>query len=225
MPDDTPRLVTALGEHPRRRGRFVVEISGEPIATITADSIAELELRVGRGVTERTLDALRVHDARTTLMDRALRLLAVRGRSTVEISRALTRARERPRPEDVHWVVQTLTERGYLDDARFADQFVRDRAAARGWARQRMRQELRRRGVKAADTDAAFETASEDAVVDDEAAAQAAAAKWRRTHTSRDPERDRQRLYGFLARRGFDPDVIRAAMRMALRDGEGDVPS
>lgn len=224
MSDQLEHLVTAIEEHPRRRGRFVVAVAGEPVATVTADSVAELELRLGRVVSERTIEALRVHDARTALMDRALRLLAVRARSTAEISRALTRARERPRPEDVHWVVHTLTERGYLDDARFADQFVRDRATSRGWARQRLRQELRRRGVNGPATDEAFANASDDALVDDAAAAQAAAAKWRRTHASRDPERDRLRLYAFLARRGFDADVIRSAIRTVLRDAEADAP-
>ena len=37
-----------------------------------------------------------------------------------------------PRPDDVRWVIRALSERGYLDDARFAEQFVRDRASMRG---------------------------------------------------------------------------------------------
>jgi regulatory protein len=115
-------------------------------------------------------------------------------------------------------VITTLSEHGYLDDARFADQFVRDRAASRGWAKHRLRQELRKRGVPQSTVDPALAQADEETVLDDERSATEAARKWRRTHSARDPERDGQRLYGFLARRGFSPDVIRRAMRVALGD-------
>jgi regulatory protein len=135
------------------------------------------------------------------------------------------RAKDRPAADDVKWVITTLTERGYLDDARFASQFVRDRAANRGWAKHRLRQELRKRGVDQTSIEPALEQADDDAAIDDNSAAAAAAAKWRRTHSARDPQKDRQRLYGFLARRGFSPDVIRSAMQKVLDHSEDGAES
>ncbi|MEW5919222.1 MAG: regulatory protein RecX, partial [Gemmatimonadota bacterium] len=152
---------------------------------------------------------------------KALRLLAVRARTTTELKQSLVRAKDRPAVEDVQWVITTLTERGYLDDARFADQFVRDRASGRGWAKHRLRQELRKRGLSQNRIEPALAQADEDAAIDDTRSAAAAAAKWRRTHAARDPQKDRQRLYGFLARRGFSPDVIRSAMDAVL-DEKGE---
>jgi regulatory protein len=170
------------------------------------------------------LDALRVHDRRTAVLDRALRLLAVRGRTTSELSKTLWRSTDRPLPDDISWVIHVLSERGYLDDARFANQFVRDHAASRGWGKERLRKELRRRGVAMAQIESALAEARDDAALDDTRAASAVVQKWRRTHAARDPQRDGQRLYGFLARRGFSPDVIRAAMRGALSEGEAESP-
>ncbi|MGH7710688.1 MAG: regulatory protein RecX [Gemmatimonadaceae bacterium] len=223
MPNESEQTVTAIEEHPKRRGRFVISIGDEPIATVPAETIAELHIRLGATLDPRNLDALRVHDRRTVLLDRALRLLAVRARATSELTRRLLRAKDRPRADDMQWVVRTLTERGYLDDARFADQFVRDHAAGRGWGKHRLQTELRRRGVSQANMEPALSQADDDAALDDMRSAAAVAQKWRRTHSARDPERDRQRLYGFLARRGFAPDVIRAAMHAVLV--EGDVES
>ncbi len=224
MPDAEPDIVTSIVEHPRRRGRFVVVSGATELATVTTDVIAEMKIHVGRALDSRTLDALRVHDRRTAVLDRALRLLSVRGRATSELSRALQRAKDRPLADDVKWAIRRLTEQGYLDDARFADQFVRDRAVARGWGKGRLRQELRRRGVAPAHVEPALSQADEDAALDDSRSALEVARKWRRTHSARDPDRDRQRLYGFLARRGFSPDVIRDAMRAALTDRGSDSP-
>lgn len=224
MTDEPADTVTSIDEHPKRRGRFVISVSREPIAIVPAEAIAELKVRVGDILAAHALDALRVYDRRTALLDRALRLLAVRGRTTSELSRKLNRSTDRPLPDDVRWVIQVLAERGYLDDARFANQFVRDQAAARGWGKERLRKELRRRGVAGAQIESALADAKDDAALDDTRAARAVAEKWRRTHAARDPQRDRQRLYGFLARRGFSPDVIRAAMHGALSEGETESP-
>jgi regulatory protein len=220
MPDAD--VVTSIFEHPKRRGRYVIVTGATEIATVTADVIAELQVHVGKALEPRMLAALLVHDRRTAVLDRALRLLSVRGRATSELSRALLRAKDRPRADDVNWAIRRLTEQGYLDDARFAEQFVRDRAVARGWGKGRLRQELRRRGVAPAHVEPALSQADEDAALDDSRSAHEVARKWRRTHSARDPDRDRQRLYGFLARRGFSPDVIRDAMSAALTDRGSD---
>ncbi len=224
MPDDEADVVTSIVEHAKRHGRFVIVSGATELGTVTADVISELQLHVGKALDARTLDALRVHDRRTAVLDRALRLLSVRGRATSDLSRALLRAKDRPLADDVKWAIRRLTEQGYLDDARFADQFVRDRAATRGWGKGRLRQELRRRGVAPSHVEPALSQADEDAALDDSRSAVEVARKWRRTHSARDPDRDRQRLYGFLARRGFSPDVIRDAMRAALADGGAESP-
>lgn len=224
MPDNTADTITSIAEHPRRRGRFVISVSREPFATVTAEAIAELKVRLGDVLAPHVLDALRVHDRRTAVLDRALRLLAVRGRTTSELSKTLRGSTDRQLPDDISWVIHALSERGYLDDARFANQFVRDHAASRGWGKERLRKELRRRGVAMAQIESALAEARDDAALDDTRAASAVVQKWRRTHAARDPQRDGQRLYGFLARRGFSPDVIRAAMRGALSEGEAESP-
>ncbi len=224
MPDDEADIVTSIVEHAKRRGRFVIVSGATEVATVTAEVISELQIHVGKALDVRTLDALRVHDRRTAVLDRALRLLSARGCATSELSRALLRGKDRPLADDVKWAIRGLTEQGYLDDARFADQFVRDRAATRGWGKGRLRQELRRRGVAPSHVEPALSQADEDAALDDSRSALEVARKWRRTHSARDPDRDRQRLYGFLARRGFSPDVIRDAMRAALADEGAESP-
>lgn len=222
MPNETRSTVTAIAEHPKRPGRYVVCVDGSELATVSLETLAQLSIRTGEELGPKVIDALRAEDRRTAVLDKALRLLSIRARTTADLKQALLRSKDRPNAADVNWVISALTARGYLDDARFADQFVRDRAASRGWGKHRLRQELRKRGVPQTSVEPALSQADEDAVVDDERAATLAASKWRRTHAARDPQKDRQRLYGFLARRGFSPDVIRVAMRMVLNESEAD---
>ncbi len=109
-------------------------------------------------------------------------------------------------------VVTDLTARGYLDDARFARQWVEARAA-RGYGPARLTAELRARGVAASLVAAAL--ASLDPGVEIE---RARAAARRRLPALRAGRADRaaSRLRDHLLRRGFDAGVVARVVREVL---------
>jgi regulatory protein len=73
-----------------------------------------------------------------------IRLLAMRDHSRVELERKLI---ERDFPQDlIAGCLDELSARGYIDDARFAEHYVRMRIQ-RGFGPLRIRQELRERGI------------------------------------------------------------------------------
>lgn len=141
--------------------------------------------------------------------------------------RAWTEAelRERMRRKEasaavVEAVVARLREYGFLDDRAFAESFVRSRSREHGSAR--LRGDLLRKGV------AEEIVAGELAGLDE--AAQVAAARellrrhaWRFERSGEEPQRRRARIWGFLARRGFPPDVAGAVLEEFLRSaGEAE---
>jgi regulatory protein len=133
-----------------------------------------------------------------------LELLARREHSRRELERKL--AARGFAPEVVAAVLADLEESGALKDARFAESFVRARAA-RGQGPERIRAELRERGV----ADARAEEALAAADVDWLATARAVRAK----RFGAEPPRDyaeRARQARFLQYRGFDGAQIRAAL-------------
>ena len=77
-----------------------------------------------------------------SLHDRALRCLAQREHSRAELARKLGSLGE---ADEVKAELDRLTELGLLSDARFADAYVRAKAARFGASRLRL--ELSRRGV------------------------------------------------------------------------------
>ncbi len=153
--------------------------------------------------------------------DYALDLLTRRAMSASEVGERLRR-RSLPEP-DADAVVAKLERLGLVNDRAFAESYVRARARERG--RLALRRELHRKGVAEDTVDGAL-VPHDDA--HQEAAARALLAKhaWRFAAAAQGDARAAQaaraRAYGLLARRGFPPDAVRAAVAAML--GDDDAP-
>jgi len=141
-------------------------------------------------------------------------MLAARGRAARDLERTLVRKGESP--ELARKAVERLTAQGFLDDAAFARSFVRAKSGNAGLAKRRLEQELGRRGVDRAVVSDAIEEVFAEEDRDEVAAAEQLARKRSRSIGDADPLASRRRLYGFLARRGYSPDVIQSALSKVI---------
>jgi regulatory protein len=213
-----PPTITAIREHPRRRGRFVVEIDGQSVAVVGVDTVAELGLSVGLTVAPATLRSLDVANRRTALLDRALNLLAVRARSTRDLRLRLRRLNAAD--VDTDWVLRKLETLGYLDDAAYARQFARSRMVGGGRSKRRVQDELYRRGVSREVATEAIDELVADVEIDEYGAALGAARKRLPSLGKLDAPTRRRRLYAFLARRGYESEIVSRVVRDVLRSSE-----
>ena len=146
--------------------------------------------------------------------ERALDMLEARARGVTELRRLLIRKGE---PEaDVDAAIERLRASGVLDDANFARQLTRSKAVGAGLSRRRIQQELSKRGVARDVSDEAIQEVFEDEAVDEDASIERVARKKLRMLTKVDDATRRRRLYGFLARRGYDSDDIQRVLRLVL---------
>jgi len=153
-----------------------------------------------------------------TTYDRALNMLAFRGRSTAELRRQLLKKGEQA--DEVERVIARLTEQRLLNDTDFARQYARLKLTAAGSSRFRIIQELGRKGIAKPMAEEAIENLKEAEGIDaSESISRVAEKKWK-TLARLDGQTARRRLYAFLARRGFNPDEIRAAMSALGQDAE-----
>jgi len=202
-------VISAIVPAPRHPGRFEVEVDGKTVAVLSLQALEELHLAVGRSVAGLE-ERIALEGARLKVYDRALNMLAFRARSSAELSRALVRkGEEKP---NVDWAIERLLANGLLDDAAFAESFTRAKVLGARQSRRRVQQDLSRKGVARSVSDAAIETVFEEEGVDQRQIVEEAARKKLRSLRALDPAVRRRRLYGFLARRGYDADDIRAAM-------------
>jgi len=154
------------------------------------------------------------------LRERALKLLAVRDRSRAEMARRLRR--EGASEAAISDVLAWLERLGYLDEERFAENWIRARQSRYGPLR--LEAELREKGLEpgyvrelvarsAADEEALEATARD--LVERRLRRGAGAAR------PGEDARERRRLMGFLVRRGFPESIAARAVERAL-DGMGD---
>jgi regulatory protein len=141
----------------------------------------------------------------------AIRLIERQDRSTADMRARLT-ARGFA-PETVEWVVDKFVSKDLLNDRRFAERFAELAATERGMGSRRVRMELVRRGVE---SEMAIETGLDIASTDRDRAVTLAAKRAARLEGLPSDVAYR-RLMGFLARKGYPPDVCQEATRRALR--------
>jgi len=208
--------ITAITPSPRAAGRFDLSVDGEPVGRLSIDGIERLQLHVGLEVTESlaTMIASEAEVIRT--YDRALTMLAARGRASGELRRLLTLKGEAVAAVDE--AIVRLAASGFLDDGAFARQFTRYRAVTGGLSRRRIERELSRRGVDRVTAAAAIEQTFADEGVDEAAAIERVAERKIRTLAKLDMPTKRRRLYSFLARRGYDVDAIGQVVRRLAKD-------
>jgi regulatory protein len=109
--------------------------------------------------------------------------------------------------------VAVLVADRYVDDAGYAQRFAEDRRNLQGWGAERIRRRLQEAGVS--------ESLVESAVAGQEPGAELEAAREllrRRGLDAPADDRERQRAFAMLVRRGYGSDLAYAAVR-AGRDG------
>ena len=153
---------------------------------------------------------------RRSTYERALDMLESRARAVDELRRLLKRKGEPP--DEIEAAIERLRAAGILDDANFARQLARSKALGAGLSRRRIQLELTRRGVTRDISDRAIEDVFAEERVDEDAAIERVARKKLRTLSKLDVPTQRRRLYGYLARRGYDTDDISRVTRQLLAD-------
>ena len=149
-----------------------------------------------------------------------------RERTEAEIRARLERAEVRG--EEIELVIAELLEFGYIDDARYARVFTQDKRSLEAWGNERIARTLRERGVErelieAALTEEGVRAAIEawptdgageesDGALDSELD-RAIALLGQRFPAGPAEQRDRERAFGVLARKGYESETASDAVR------------
>jgi len=145
----------------------------------------------------------------TRAKDAAYRYLTYRPRSRAEVE---TRLREKGFDEAViNVAISALIRLGYLNDEKFARLWAENRVRLRAFGRRRIERELREKGIDSSIVlQALAGVFTPD--IENETAEKAAAVKLKGMKSC-DRDTRHRRLAGFLERKGFPYDVIRAVVK------------
>lgn len=197
--------ITLMQQQKHNASRVSIFLDGEFAFSVTLD--VALQLSKGQELTQPEIDALRNQDQVDRAYAAAIHYLGPRPRSQAEVERHLREKKHEA--EAIVAAIAQLIEQQYLDDTEFARFWTENRVRFRPKSAAALRYELAQKGV---DREVAQEAV---AGIDEDAAAwDAVAPKLERWRDLEDPEFERK-ISAFLARRGFNYDIVRRTVRRA----------
>ena len=189
--------ITQLGVQKRNPQRINVYLDGDYAFGLAR--IVAAWLKIGQVLSDDQILQLQKEDQYESAYQRSLKFLSYRPRTQSEIRQNL---KEHEIPDDVtEQVIERLVELGMLNDSAFTQTWIENRSAFRPRSRRALSHELRQRGVDPQIIEQSLET------LDEETLAYQAASKQARRYKDLDYQLFRQKMFGFLARRGFNYEV------------------
>jgi len=158
-------------------------------------------LRKGERLEKARIQSLLERDRHEKAFQKALHFIAYQPRSEKEIRDRLSKADFAE--DDIEKVLADLAEKGFVDDARFAQDWVDSRSTSKPRSRRFYAYELKRKGVPEAAIEKAIESAPEDHEL-----ALALGSKYLKRFAALDEIEFRKKMQGVLARRAFSYDII-----------------
>lgn len=207
--------ITALEPQAHNPERVNLYLDGSFSLGMSAELMLKLNLHLDQELSEADLEHLKSEEARQQAVERAINYLSFRPRSQAEVRRYL-RKKETP-PDIIEAVLERLNRLDYVNDRAFASFWVENREQFNPRGSQALRNELRLKGVEREIIDEAVSDEN-----DEELALRAGRKK--ALSLLKTPEIDytrfRNRLGGFLARRGFSYDVVSRVVRTLWQEGK-----
>ncbi len=161
------------------------------------------------------MTARRGHGAQRSAWDYALGLVAAREYTVKGLRRKLAQ-REYP-SDEIESTLERLQSSKLVDDTRYAAEYARQKLVIGGAAVRRVRQELQRKGIDRTIIDESVAAVMSYEEVDHAASIERIAVKKAGSLGNLDPRVKRQRLFGFLARKGYELDAIKRVIDRVLR--------
>jgi regulatory protein len=198
------RKITAIAVQKKNPNRVNISLDDE--FAFGLSRIVAAWLRLGQELSDEKIAALQNEDAREVAYVKALRFLGYRARSVQEVRENL---QKHEIPETViEEVLKRLQDTNLLNDQQFAQAWVENRNTFRPRSRRALAMELRQKGL---DDEVVQDTLDNN--VDENALALEAARKYARKVSQLAWPDFRQKLGGFLGRRGFSYGVVAPVLR------------
>ncbi|MGD1118137.1 MAG: regulatory protein RecX [Dehalococcoidales bacterium] len=205
--------ITGLNRAKTREKRINVYLDGKLAVGILAEVAFKEGLKVGQELTASRIEALTGLDRSQHCYNTAVRFLGYRPRSEVEIRQRL--ARRGFENDCIAKTIARLKEQGLIDDVAFARFWMDNRQEFSPRSRSLTGLELKRKGLSA--------EAIEQTIggLDDRESAYRAALNRSRRLAAANYQDFRQRLGGFLVRRGFSYGIIDEITRKIWQEKQG----
>ncbi|GFN31821.1 RecX family transcriptional regulator [Paenibacillus xylaniclasticus] len=211
--------ITSVELDSKNRKRYLIYVDGrvEPALSIHEDLLIRYRLFKGTELSPEAVADIIRDDNRYRAYALAVYYLGFSPKTSKEIERYLTR--KELEEESIAYAIERLKQEKLIDDADYADRFARSRVRAGGKGRLLIKQELTLRGVDRRTADSAVANIDQEA--EQSAADRIAEKRWR--SISGESSDKYRKITQFLLRRGFPGEVVRRAVKRAMKAAEAEL--
>jgi len=203
------RTITAIEVQKKNPNRVNIYLDDQ--FAFGLNRIVAAWMKVGQQLSDEKIASLQDAEVSEMAMQKALHFLGYRPRSVEEIRKNLEK-HEIP-PEVIEATIIRLEQEKLIGDGNFAREWVENRSDFRPRGKRALAMELHRKGL----ADSVIQEVL-DKGVDEEALALKAAQKYARKLEGLEWADFRQKLGGFLGRRGFGFEVINPVIRQVWEE-------
>jgi len=197
-------LITSYVKKYQKKIIGVVELDNGETLQLEPDTIMQFQLQTGMDLDEKQLHDIRLADQKRKSLQKALQLISIRPRSTGELRDRFKR--EGYFEETIESSLSYLQDNGYLNDELFAERFAKSKLQKKDMGETALRFELYKKGL----SKQIIEKVITQIYAESPPLGMAITAAKKKLRAIRitDPIKKRQKLYQFLAQRGFSAEVI-----------------
>ncbi len=194
--------ITKIQPAVKTAGRYNIFVDEKYSFSLDENQLLDLKLKIGFEIEDDQLDQLKDESIFGKAYARALELILSRPRSNREMQ---DYARRKKWDEELtDRVLQKLTDKGYINDQKFAEFWLRARLAGKPISKRKISAELAQKGISRAISDKVLEDYSGTEELD---TLKALVKKKRSKYP------DDQKFMAYLARQGFSFDMIKEAIK------------
>ena len=205
-PGEKELKITAVKQAVKNENRVNIFVNNEYSFSLDISQFVDFKLKVGAILSEEDLAKYKEASAFGKLYQRTLEWVLTRPRSVRETRDHL---RERSRKSTIQidnslleQIITKLSEKGYLNDYKFAEYYVENRFIKKGISKKRLSLELAKKGVNQTIIEEVLTNNSRSDLEE----IQKIIAKKRHKY-------DDEKLTAYLVRQGFSYDLVRDAIR------------
>ena len=200
--------MTVTRTEPCGKTKYRIYLDGEPAFILYKGEMKKLDIREGQSISRETEERIRSEILLRRAKLRAMHLLEDMDRTETELRDKLRRGEY---PDDVvEKAIDYVSSFGYIDDVRYAENYILGRKDLK--SRREIRAVLAKKGISGEDIEQAFSACYSE---DSEAEAVRRILRKRKFSPESADRAQMQKMYGYLARKGFRYEVIRQVIQNA----------
>ncbi|MCC5941603.1 MAG: regulatory protein RecX [Balneolaceae bacterium] len=207
--DKLPLTITEISVQKKNRERFSLYHNSEFLIGVSTKTLTDLSIKKGVELTPFLYDEIRSSENLNSVKESALRYLARRDHSSGELKVKL--GKKGIDDSAIAFILEEFSNRGYIDDESFAKSFAKEKAEMNRWGPNKITAALYKKRVPKKIIDKAIKNVTEN-LQQEQICVDLALKKKQRFLREEDLIKRKQKIYNYLAGRGFSNSIIKKSL-------------